>query len=44
VRYDGEVWSTMDMRDRLSSNIINSVSQTADGALWFATEGVTRYQ
>lgn len=39
--YFTENWTT---RDGLPHNTINSISQTADGYLWFATwEGVVRY-
>jgi signal transduction histidine kinase/ligand-binding sensor domain-containing protein/CheY-like chemotaxis protein len=45
VRFDGEVWSAMDMRDGMSGDSVSSIIQAADDALWFATEkGLTRYQ
>jgi ligand-binding sensor domain-containing protein len=43
-RFDGKRWSNLTMRDGLACNIVYSIAQGPDGALWFGTNrGVSRY-
>jgi ligand-binding sensor domain-containing protein len=43
-RFDGRRWSSLTTRDGLAGNIVYSIAQGADGALWFGTnQGVSRY-
>jgi ligand-binding sensor domain-containing protein len=42
--FDGERWSNLTETDGLAGNIVYSIAQTPDGALWFGTHrGLSRY-
>ena len=44
-RYDGQTWTTLTIKDGLSSNGAMSILQDREGSLWFGTQnGVTRYR
>ena len=44
ARYDGKAWTNFTTRDGLAGNIVYSIAQAADGALWFGTSnGVSRF-
>lgn len=44
ARWDGKAWTNFTAKDGLAGNIVYSVAQDADGALWFGTNnGVSRY-
>lgn len=44
ARFDGQRWSNLTARDGLAGNIVYSIAQGRDGALWFGTSnGVSRY-
>jgi ligand-binding sensor domain-containing protein len=44
ARYDGKAWTNVTTRDGLAGNIVYSIAQAADGALWFGTSnGVSRF-
>ena len=44
ARWDGKAWSNVSARDGLAGNIVYSIAQGRDGALWFGTNrGVSRY-
>jgi ligand-binding sensor domain-containing protein len=44
ARFDGKAWSNLTTQDGLAGNIVYSVAQGTDGALWFGTNnGVSRY-
>jgi signal transduction histidine kinase/ligand-binding sensor domain-containing protein len=45
IRYDGLSWVTFSRHDGLGSNHVFAITQTRDGALWFATlgGGASRY-
>lgn len=43
-RFDGKAWSNVTSADGLAGNIVYSIAQDAEGALWFGTNsGVSRY-
>lgn len=43
--YDGIAWSSLDIRDGLTSNDVDAIHPEKDGALWFGTSrGLTRYR
>ena len=44
-RYDGVNWQTFTQEDGLADDLVNSVYQSSDGAMWFGTNpgGVSRY-
>jgi len=43
-RFDGKRWSNLSSKQGLVGNIVYSIAQTSDGALWFGTnKGVSRY-
>ena len=43
-RFDGETWTNLTEADGLAGNIVYSIAQTPDGALWFGTHrGLSRY-
>ncbi len=43
-RFDGERWTNLTEADGLAGNIVYSIAQTPDGALWFGTHrGLSRY-
>ena len=43
-RYDGEQWQGYHVKEGLIANTIRSLTQTADGSIWAATErGVSRF-
>lgn len=43
-RYDGKQWTSYTTRDGLAGNIVFSVTQAPDGAMWFGTNnGVSRF-
>ena len=42
--FDGEKWTNLTEADGLAGNIVYSIAQTPDGALWFGTHrGLSRY-
>jgi len=42
--FDGERWSNLTAADGLAGNIVYSIAQTPDGALWFGTHrGLSRF-
>jgi ligand-binding sensor domain-containing protein len=42
--FDGQRWSNLTAADGLAGNIVYSIAQTPDGALWFGTHrGLSRY-
>ncbi|RLA38396.1 MAG: regulator [Gammaproteobacteria bacterium] len=42
--FDGERWSNLTVADGLAGNIVYSIAQTPDGALWFGTHrGLSRF-
>jgi len=44
MKYDGQKTTTYTTRDGLPSNMINDITEDANGNIWFATEkGVSRY-
>jgi len=44
AHWDGKAWTNFTTKDGLAGNIVYSVAQDADGALWFGTNnGVSRY-
>lgn len=44
VRYDGHVWQPFQGKDSLVANSVRSLTQTADGSVWAATDrGVSRF-
>jgi ligand-binding sensor domain-containing protein len=44
ARYDGKRWHNMNNKQGLVGNIVYSIAQSKDGALWFGTnKGVSRY-
>lgn len=44
ARFDGKRWHNLATQDGLAGNIVYSITQTADGALWFGTDkGISRY-
>jgi ligand-binding sensor domain-containing protein len=44
ARWDGKTWSNLTSKDGLAGNIVYSIAQGADGALWFGTNnGVSRW-
>lgn len=44
ARFDGKAWTNLTMRDGLAGNIVYSIAQDREGALWFGTDrGVSRY-
>jgi len=43
-RFDGKAWHNFTTRDGLAGNIVYSIAQDRDGALWFGTNnGVSRF-
>lgn len=43
-RWDGQKWSSFSSKDGLAGNIVYSIAQGKDGALWFGTDkGISRY-
>jgi ligand-binding sensor domain-containing protein len=43
-RWDGKAWTNLTTRDGLAGNIVYSIAQGSDGALWFGTNsGVSRW-
>ncbi|MBK8791529.1 MAG: hypothetical protein IPN59_00005, partial [Holophaga sp.] len=36
--YDGRVWNTVDMPDRVISNYVETVCPAADGSIWFGRQ------
>jgi ligand-binding sensor domain-containing protein len=43
-RFDGTKWANLTAKDGLAGNIVYSIAQGADGALWFGTNaGLSRY-
>jgi ligand-binding sensor domain-containing protein len=43
-RFDGKRWKNFTKEDGLAGNVVYSILQTRDGAMWFGTEaGVSRY-
>jgi ligand-binding sensor domain-containing protein len=43
-RFDGQRWKNYTKADGLAGNVVYSILQAADGAMWFGTEsGVSRY-
>ena len=43
-RFDGRTWSNLTTKDGLAGNIVYSITQGKDGAMWFGTNGgVSRY-
>jgi len=43
-RWDGKAWTNLTTRDGLAGNIVYSIAEGGDGALWFGTNnGVSRY-
>ena len=44
ARWDGKAWTNLTTREGLAGNIVYSITQGSDGALWFGTNnGVTRW-
>ena len=44
ARFDGKVWRNLTTRDGLAGNIVYSIAEGGDGALWFGTNsGVSRW-
>jgi ligand-binding sensor domain-containing protein len=44
ARFDGSAWTNLTRRDGLAGNIVYSIAQGSDGALWFGTDnGVSRW-
>lgn len=44
ARWDGKAWKNFSTADGLAGNIVYSIAQDADGALWFGTDrGVSRW-
>ncbi|OYU77752.1 MAG: hypothetical protein CFE45_30380 [Burkholderiales bacterium PBB5] len=44
ARWDGKAWVNLTTQDGLAGNIVYSVAQGADGALWFGTNnGLSRW-
>lgn len=44
ARYDGKRWTNLTTQDGLAGDIVYSIAQAPDGAIWFGTNrGVTRY-
>ncbi len=42
--FDGEQWHNLTRADGLAGNVVYSIAETADGALWFGTDaGISRY-
>ena len=37
-RYDGQAWQRYHVKDGLVANTIRSITQTADGTIWAATD------
>lgn len=43
-RFDGESWKSYTTADGLAGDIVYSIAQSADGALWFGTnQGISRF-
>ncbi len=43
-RYDGKAWKNYTTQDGLAGNIVFSIAQAPDGAMWFGTnQGVSRF-
>ena len=41
-RWDGKAWTNLTVKDGLAGNIVYSVAQDPDGALWFGTNAACR--
>jgi len=39
IAYDGTAWTSLDTRDGLAGNIVQSITEDSDGSLWFSTDG-----
>lgn len=45
ARFDGSRWTSLTTRDGLAGNIVYSIAQEPEGALWFGTNaGLSRYE
>jgi ligand-binding sensor domain-containing protein len=45
ARFDGERWRSVTTKDGLAGNIVYSIAQDPEGALWFGTDaGISRYE